>query len=255
MGVTVATAARQALADRGGLAFTIGFYALVASVITTLWRAGTAASGGEVAGYGAAAITWYLLASEAVTVALEVRQIEVIGDDIADGTVAVELLRPAPVVAVRVAIALGHALPRLAAITVMAVTLGAVTVGAPPSTAAALVAVPSMVLAITANLLAQHAFAAAAFWVRDARSAWFLYQKLVFVLGGMLLPLEVLPDGVEAVSRLLPFLAMAYAPARLASGHLEPGLLAVQVLWVVILAGVAAAAFAAGQRRLQVVGG
>jgi ABC-2 type transport system permease protein len=100
-----------------------------------------------------------------------------------------------------------------------------------------------------------HAFAAVAFWVRDARSTWFLYQKLVFVLGGMLLPLEVLPDGLAAVARWLPFLTMAYAPARLASGHVEPYLLAVQAGWLVVLALAAARVFALGERRLQVVGG
>ena len=113
-----------------------------------------------------------------------------------------------------------------------------------------------LVLAVGCNLVAQHAFAGAAFWLRDARSTWFLYQKLVFLLGGMLLPLEFLPTGLGDVARALPFAAMAYAPARLASGHVEPWLLLVQV-------GVArrarspapAASSGAGERRLQVVGG
>jgi ABC-type uncharacterized transport system permease subunit len=50
-------------------------------------------------------------------------------------------------------------------------------------------------------------------------------------------------------------MALAYAPARLASGHFEPGLLLVQAFWLVVMLGAATAAFAAGQRRLQVVGG
>jgi ABC-2 type transport system permease protein len=77
----------------------------------------------------------------------------------------------------------------------------------------------------------------------------------VFVLGGMLLPLEVFPGWLESITRLLPFRAMAYAPARLASGHLEPGLLLEQVGWLAVLTVVAIAAFGAGERRLQVVGG
>ena len=48
---------------------------------------------------------------------------------------------------------------------------------------------------------------------------------------------------------------MAYAPARLASGHWEPVLLVEQLVWLGVLAVVAAAAFRAGERRLQVVGG
>src|SRR5207245_7380168 len=66
-----------------------------------------------------------------------------------------------------------------------------------------------------------YAFAGASFWIRDARSTWFLYHKLVFVLGGMLLPLQVLPAWLRTIAECLPFVAMAYAPARLASGHIE----------------------------------
>ena len=118
-----------------------------------------------------------------------------------------------------------------------------------------LLAAPSLVLAITANLLAQHAVAASAFWIRDAGSIWFLYMKAVFILGGMIIPLEVLPAGLERVALFLPFKAMAYSPARLASGHWEPWLLAEQVAWIGALAVVAAVAFRSGERRLEVVGG
>ena len=114
---------------------------------------------------------------------------------------------------------------------------------------------PSLVLAVTLNLVAQHAFAGVSFWIRDARSTWFLYQKLVFIVGGMLLPLEVLPAAMTRVALWLPFMAMAYAPSRLASGHLEPHLLGVQVVWLGLLSIVAVSVFARGERRLQVVGG
>jgi ABC-2 type transport system permease protein len=253
--VTVRTAARRALADRGALAVAIGFYAIVTVVVGSLWRAAAAANGGAVAGYTGAELTWYVAAAEAATVALNVRMIEEIGDDIASGAVATELLRPAPVVGVRMAAAIGRALPRLAVCCAAGVVVSVAIVGAPPSTAGLALAVPALVLGITCNLLAQHAFAAIAFWLRDAKSGWFLYQKLVFILGGMLLPLQVLPAGLHAVAAALPFAAMAYVPGRLASGHVEPELLLVQLGWLALLAVVAGAAFGAGERRLQVVGG
>lgn len=249
------TAADRALAERSGLVVTALFYAIVVAVLAGLWRAAAGAGGGSLVGYSAAAITWYIAATEAATVALNVRMIADIGEDVASGAVAVELLRPASVVGVRLASGVGWALPRLALCVATGIVLCVVTVGAPPSWTGALLAVPSLVLAIGCNIAAQHAFAAAAFWLRDAGSAWFLYQKLVFVVGGMLLPLEVLPDGLQTVARWLPFQAMAYAPARLAAGHVEPMLLVVQVAWLTVLTAAAVAAFAAGERRLQVVGG
>lgn len=243
------------LAERGGLVVSLGFYVVVVATLAGLWRAAAHASGGSVAGYTAVALTWYIAASEASTVSLNIRMIDEIGRDIGSGAVAVELLRPASVVGVRCASELGRTLPRLGACAGAGAVLATVVAGAPPRPAALLLSLPSLVLAVACNLVAQHAFAAVAFWVRDAGSAWFIYQKLVFVLGGMLIPLEALPGWLQRTAAVLPFRAMAYAPARLASGHLEPLLLVEQVGWLAVLSVAAHAAFGAGERRLQVVGG
>jgi hypothetical protein len=48
---------------------------------------------------------------------------------------------------------------------------------------------------------------------------------------------------------------MSYAPARLAAGFTEPGLLLGQAAWLVVLTAVAVAAFAAGERHVQIGGG
>lgn len=249
------TAARRVVAERGGLVVAVAFYAVVVAVLAGLWRVAAGANGGDLAGYSAVALTWYIAASEAATVSLNIRMIDDIGTDIGSGAVAVELLRPASVLAVRVAAAVGHALPRLAAVSVVGALLVTATAGGPPSWPSLGLAAPSLVLAITCNIVAQHAFAASAFWLRNAGSAWYLYQKLVFVLGGMLIPLELLPRWLEGIAVALPFRAMAYAPARLAAGHVEPGLLLQQLAWLGLLTAAAAGVFRAGERRLQVVGG
>lgn len=253
--VTASVAARESAADRGGLVFTVGFYLAVTLALGAVWRVAAAVNGGAVAGYTAVALTWYIATTEAVTISLNARLIDQVGEDVRNGVVHVELLRPVPLLVVRVASELGRALPRLAICLTLGVAVATVTAGAPPDPLGLALAVPAILLACLANLVAMHAFAAIAFWIRDARSTWFLYQKFVFVLGGMLLPLEVLPGPMAAVAKVLPFMAMAYAPARLASGHVEPWLLAVQAGWLVVLSGLALLVFGAGERRLQVVGG
>jgi ABC-2 type transport system permease protein len=253
--VTAGTAALRVVAERGGLAIMLAFYVIVVAVLAGLWRVAVGANGGEVAGYSVVAITWYVIVTEATTVPLNTRLISDVGRDIGSGAIAVELLRPVPVLGVRVAAELGRVLPRLAACAAVGAVLGGLTAGAPPRPVTLLLAAPSLVLAVACSIVAQHAFAGVAFWLRDAGSAWFLYQKLVFILGGMLIPLEALPAWLQRVSSVLPFRAMSYAPARLASGHLEPVLLLEQVAWLAVLALGAGAVFRAGERRLQVVGG
>jgi ABC-2 type transport system permease protein len=252
---TVGTAALRVLAERGGLAVTLAFYLMVVGVLAGLWRVAVGANGGDVAGYSVVAITWYVVCSEATTVCLSNRLIPDIGRDIGSGAIAVELLRPAPVLGVRVMTELGRALPRVAALGAVGAVLALVSAGAPPRPAALVLAVPSLVLAVACNVVGQHAFAGVAFWIRDAGSAWFLYQKLIFILGGMLIPLEALPGWLQRASSVLPFRAMSYAPSRLASGHLEPVLVVEQIAWLLVLVVLASAVFRAGERRLQMVGG
>ena len=248
-------AARRALHQPGELAVRVTFYAFILVVFAALWSAATRANGGSIAGYDTRALLWYVAAAEGAVIATKPRMIESIGWDISSGAIVVEMLRPASVVGLRLAAEFGEALVRLVCALLVGAVIVWLYVGPPPDAAALALAVPAALLALACNLAAQHAFAGAAFWLRDARSTWFLYQKVVFLLGGMLLPLEFLPQALADVAKVLPFAAMAYAPARLASGHVEPGLLLLQAGWLVVLLGCAVGVFAAGERRLEVVGG
>ena len=253
--ITLRTSIRRTFAERGGLLVAAVFYLLVTAVLAGIWRIAAHGHHDNIVGYSAVALTWYIAMSEAVTIPLNMRMIADIGDDVASGGIAIELLRPVSVLGVRLATELGRALPKLLLCLGCGAVLASLTGGAVKHPAALLLAAPSAILAITCNIIAQHAFAATSFWLRDAGSAWFLYQKLVFILGGMLIPLQVLPSWLQTVTRVLPFRAMAYAPARLASGHVEPLLIVEQIGWCVVLYGLASWAFRRGERRLQVVGG
>ncbi len=248
-------ASQRVVAAPGGLVVSLAFYLVIVAVLSGLWRVAVGSNGGDLAGYSAVALTWYIITSEAATVSIHARLIADVGDDIGSGAIAVELLRPVSVLGVRVATELGRTLPKLMVLWVAGGLMAALVAGAPPRPVALLLAAPSLVLAVIANLIAQHGVAAAAFWLRDAGSAWFLYLKAVFITGGMIIPLELLPNGLERASLFLPFRAMAYAPARLAAGFVEPGLLLQQVGWIAVLSVAAVAVFGAGERRLQVVGG
>lgn len=258
MSVYVAAAragVRRAFGTPGELAVRAGFYAVLVVVFDALWGAAARSAGGVLRGYDHAALVWYVIAAEGAVTATKPRLIEEIGDDIGSSMVAVEMLRPVRVVAFRMAAELGEACARLSVLALVGLAMGYAFVGAPPAPGAALLALPAALLALGCNIALQHAFAAGAFWLEDAKATWFLYQKLVFLLGGMLIPLELLPGWLESWARALPFWSTAYAPARLAAGHFEPWLLAGQAAWLCAALGAAVAAFGLGERRLQAAGG
>jgi ABC-2 type transport system permease protein len=232
-----------------------GFYAVIVVVFAALWRAATDSNGGSLAGYDYRALLWYVAGAEAAVIATKPRLIEDIGFAIGDGTISIEMLRPVSIVGFRIAVELGEALIRLVAALAMGTFLVMMFAGPPPSLAGVLVAIPALPLAVVINLAAQHAFAAAAFWMDDAKGTWFLYQKLIFLLGGMLLPLELFPGWLHQVATFLPFWTMAYVPARALAGRPDPLLLVVQVFWLGALLALAFGVFRVGERRLQAVGG
>ena len=253
LAVPAEVSGRRLLVDRGGLVVAAGFYLLVSFAISGLWSS-AAREQGTLAGYTPDALVWYAFMAEAAVCAIEVRLIERIGEDIADGAYTVETVRPLPALAVRFAVEAGRALASLAVLATLGGAVAWLVAGPPPSAVGALLAIPALVLAVLVSLALQHLVAASSFWLRDAKVGWFLYLKGVFLLGGLLLPLEVLPGAMRDVAYATPFLATAYAPARLAAG--VPGWwpLAVQAGWLVVTLAAAAAAFAAGQRRTQVTG-
>jgi ABC-2 type transport system permease protein len=246
---------QRALNQPGEVAVRTAFYGFILIVFAALWAAAVDANGGPISGYGYAALVWYVTGAEATVVATRPRLIEEIGYDISDGSVAVDMLRPISVAVFRMSVEVGEAVAHL----IFAAAVGAIAaylyVGQPPSWESALLFVPAAVLGVACIVASQFAFGAVAFWLEDAKSAWFLYQKLIFLLGGMLLPLQLLPDWLESVARFTPFITMAYVPARLLSGHVEPELLLLQAGWLVALVGAASYAFASGERRLQGAGG
>ncbi|HYT29951.1 MAG TPA: ABC-2 family transporter protein [Actinomycetota bacterium] len=249
------TSARRTLRKRGELAVRTLFYLVILVVFSALWKAATAAAGGPIAGYDYRDLLWYVTVAEGAVIATKPRMIEDIGNDIGSGAIAVEMLRPVSVVGFRLAAEFGESLIRMAC----ALSLGSIVAwlfaGPPPSLPGLLLALPALPLAVACNLAAQHAFAGVAFWLNDSKTAWFLYQKLVFLLGGMLLPLQVFPALLARTAWAAPFWTMAYAPARLATGHLDVWLLAVQAGWLVVLTAVAVRVFTAGERRMEVAGG
>jgi ABC-2 type transport system permease protein len=250
-GATWSTRVLGYLASPSQLVFNTLVYLTVVGALSGLWKVAVEAAGGEMVGYSALAIVWYITATEVAIMATPPRVIEDESNLILDGSVETDLLRPIDLFVVHVTNWIGESSPRFLACVGAGLIWALWFGGTPASWSPVLLAGVSLVLAIVFNIVAQVTVATSAFWVRDAKGAWFLYQKLVFVVGGMLLPLEVLPAAVERAARVLPFMAMAYAPGRLAAGFLEPSLLLIQVAWLAVFLVCGALLYRRGLNRLR----
>nr|MCU0494697.1 ABC-2 family transporter protein [Chloroflexaceae bacterium] len=97
-----------------------------------------------------------------------------------------------------------------------------------------------------------------AFVTEDVAAFEWIYSKLLFLLGGLLIPLDFFPGWLQAIAKATPFAAAIYGPARL---FVEPDLLRFATLllaqlgWLAALAVLLALVYRQGVARININGG
>jgi ABC-2 type transport system permease protein len=224
-------AAAQVRHERGDLAGRVVFFAVVLGVFSSLWRA--AAETGLPMGADPKQLLWYLAVTEWIT--LSTPQIHLdIQETIRRGDVIYRLGRPASFVLGELAAGLGLLAVRLPILGLTAIACAFWFSGWVPPLAALAVVVP-FGIAAAVMLTALHVWIGLlAFWLQDVSPVYWLCQKLLFVLGGMMLPLHLYPELVQRLAALTPFSVLLAAPASFVLGApaMAPATLAVRLaLW------------------------
>jgi len=200
------------------------FLAMILYVFLQLWTVTYETLGREtVAGFSVAQMIWYLMITESIVLSRPRITLE-IDVEVRAGDVAYQLIRPYDYVLFRLARYLAERLLRLAICLAIGTALALLYVGpvplAPAGLAAALLV---LALGILVDFGGAVAIGLCAFWVEDTQPLTLLYDRAIMLLGGLLLPLELLPDWLAALLAALPFQLLVYAPARLVvSGDLAP---------------------------------
>jgi ABC-2 type transport system permease protein len=97
------------------------------------------------------------------------------------------------------------------------------------------------------------------FWSNDIMGITTLYEVIANVVGGILIPIAMLPDWLQVVARLLPIQAVYGVPLGILLGR-DDGAnplwgLGLQVAWIVGLWALARVLWRAGLRQYESVGG
>jgi ABC-2 type transport system permease protein len=218
-------AVARACRDRGDLYGRAAFFAVILGVFASLWRA--AAEAGMPTATEPRALVWYLAVTEWIV--LSTPQIHLdIQESIRAGDVVYRLGRPVSYVGAEIAAAFGVLAVRLPLLGLTAFLCAfAFTGWIPPARALAIV-VP-FGLAAGALLAALHVWIGLlAFWLHDVAPVYWVCQKLMFILGGLMLPLDVYPGVMQRIAALTPFPTLLAGPASfmLASGGAAPATLA-----------------------------
>lgn len=234
------------------------FLLLILYIFMQLWQTtydgvGTA----TIAGYSFKQIMWYLVLTESMVLAspsLSTR----IEEEVKSGDVAFKLIRPVSFLAFHYVEYMSEVAIRFVINLLLGSFIGLLLVGLPPL-GAGIARLPLLALGgFTVNFMLGMLIALSAFWVEETRGLEFVYNKILFTVGGMLMPLELFPETLQKIGHWLPFQAIVYFPARTAVGMFHGEILrmlAVQWFWAAMFGGIVWFVYRKGVRKLNVNGG
>jgi viologen exporter family transport system permease protein len=248
-------AATLARRERGELYGRVAFFAVILGVFSSLWRA--VAEAGLPVAADARSLVWYLAATEWIVLSAPPIHLE-IQEAIRRGDVVYQLGRPASYVMAEFAASLGALAVRAPLLGLTAFVCAFVFTGTIPSSGALVRVVPFGLVAMALMNALYLWIGVLAFWLQDVSPVYWVWQKLMFVLGGLMLPLAFYPAFIQTLAAFTPFPSLLSGPASfmLQDGTVDSATLARNLaIWCVVTTGAVWWTFRRATAALTVNGG
>lgn len=251
------TQARYLPAAFAGLLANATFGLLKSGILLTL----VDGHGGSVAGYTAGTMAAYAWLSQGILGSINVWGLGASARRIRSGDIAVDFLRPVDVQLASVADDVGRALFALIPRGLPSVAVGVLAVGMsmPDDAGPYLLGAVSLLLGIVLSHALIYLLGTAAFWVVEVRGLSILYMGVAGLLTGIITPVWLFPEWLQALALATPFPAVLMFPVDVLSGRTTGvaalGLIAVQAAWLALVLAAGQVTTRLGRRKLEVQGG
>lgn len=234
------------------------FIGIIIFIFINLWKVVYAGGDGLIEGFTINMMVWYLVMTESIVVSPG-RVLEDIGDEIQSGNIAQNLNKPYNYILFTYASTMGRTLLKFFVTLGVASLVAFIFIGGFDINFKTLPIVAIAVfLALTLHFAMMALLGVLAFWIEDAKGTNFVYNKIIFVLGGMLLPLEIFPQWLANIGKVLPFSYVAYHPAKLwvkFDWSLVADVLLKQIMWIAIMAVLIIIVYNICIRKMSINGG
>jgi len=245
----------QARRERGELYGRVAFFAVILGVFSSLWRA--VAEAGMPMAADPKVLVWYLAATEWIVLSAPPIHLD-IQEAIRRGDVVYRLGRPASYVIAEFAASLGLLAARAPLLGLTAFLCAFAFTGWIPPLSALAIVVPFGLVAAALMTALYLWIGLLAFWLQDVSPVYWVWQKLMFVLGGLMLPLELYPEFIQRVAALTPFPVLLAGPASFVfrNGSVSPGALSIRLaIWCGVTACAVCWTFRRATSALTINGG
>jgi len=234
------------------------FIVLILFIFTNIWKAAYAGQA-VVAGFTITMMIWYLLMTESI-VTSSPSLVKDVNKEIQSGEIAYQLNKPYGYISYHLAKVMSYRLIGFITTFVIGSFLVFFLVGGLDNFKPILIPflVITILLALILDFFMIMCLALLAFWLEDTTSFKWIYDKIVFTLGGMLIPLEIFPKWLASISYVMPFSFVAYHPAKLfVNFDLMSffNVVGMQISYAIIFGVLALMIYKMGIRRVNINGG
>ncbi|HEV3140304.1 MAG TPA: ABC-2 family transporter protein [Vicinamibacterales bacterium] len=241
--------------DRTELYGRMAFFVVILGVFSSLWRATREA--GLMIASDPKSLVWYLASTEWILLSAPLIHVDV-QEAIRRGDIACDLGRPVSYVGATFAQGLGSVASRAPLLGVTAFLCAFAFTGWVPQWRGLAAVVVFGSLATALLTLLHILIGLVAFWIGDATPVFWVWQKLLFVFGGLMLPIRLYPSTMQRVAAFTPFPDILAGPASfvLEGESVAPGVLAARLaMWCVVTMVTVQWLWARACRALAVNGG
>jgi ABC-2 type transport system permease protein len=204
-------------------------------------------------------VVWSLMLTQCIGAACAPKVVTLIEHEVKSGALAYSLCRPYSFVLFHLVAFFGRASLQLVANIAIGCTVAWLCVGGiDVSWQAGASAAACLILGLSLECLMNISIGLIALWVEDVSSIHWLFHKGGLVFGGMIVPLALLPEHVGHIAELSPFAVIFHGPARLVTNfdlQLWVRVLAVQLVWIALMAACTFTLFVRGIKHVSVNGG
>ena len=235
------------------------FVAFIIFIFSNIWKVVFNTTASQIInGFSYPMLIWYLVLTESITIS-QGKIITEIGGEMISGEIANYLNKPYNYILYKYASTIGASSANFIITLLIAATTAFFLVG---PIEFEILNLPFILIAsflgITLHFTLMASLGIISLWLEDSRSLDFLYNKIVFVAGGMLVPLDIFPSWFFNICILLPFSYAVYAPAMLLvkfsfAKFIETIL--IQIFWIILACVFAIVLFKILTKRVSINGG
>ncbi len=211
-------------------------------------------------GYTKNQMIWYIIVTEMLWQASGARKLcRKICEDVRGGNIAYNINKPYSYIGYVISSHLGEMTIKALITIIVGIIFGMIFLNELPqiSLIGIIIVLISAFLSILINTILVTAIGLLSFTIEDASPIYWLYSKVILILGTMF-PMEFFPKIIQTIVRFSPIYAISYGPARLfVNFDIKNAvvILITQMIYVGIALGISNILYKKGVKKLNVNGG